>query len=62
MYPRRASRHGTLKNPSIARQALGESGGDVGTTATYIKADPGEVAAAVAVLTGEPRPLAVTDG
>jgi integrase/recombinase XerC len=36
----------------------GDSGGDVGSTATYIKADLAEIAAAVATLTGEPHPLA----
>ena len=48
---------------AVARAFAGhsESSGDVGATATYIKADPGEVAAAVAALTGEPHPLAVTD-
>jgi integrase/recombinase XerC len=34
---------------------------EVGSTATYIKADLSEVAAAVAALTGEPHPLAPTD-
>jgi integrase/recombinase XerC len=47
----------------VARAFAGhsESSGDVGSTATYIKADPGEVAAAVAALTGEPHPFALTD-
>jgi integrase len=48
---------------AVARAFAGhsESGGDVGATANYIKADPDEVAAAVAALTGEPHPLAPTD-
>jgi integrase len=45
---------------AVAREFAGHtgSGGDVGVTATYIKADITEVAAAVAALTGEPHPLA----
>jgi integrase/recombinase XerC len=48
---------------AVARAFAGhsESGGDVGSTATYIKADFSEIAAAVAALTGEPHPLAATD-
>jgi integrase/recombinase XerC len=48
---------------AVARAFAGhsESGGDSGATATYIKADLGEVAAAVAALTGEPHPLATFD-
>lgn len=44
---------------AVARAFAGhsESGGDVGSTATYIKADLSEIAAAVAALTGEPHPL-----
>jgi integrase/recombinase XerC len=40
---------------AVARALAGhaESGGDAGTTATYIKADLAEVVAAVAELTGE---------
>jgi integrase len=48
---------------AVARAFAGHSdtGGDVGSTATYIKADLGEIAAAVAALTGEPHPLAQQD-
>jgi integrase len=48
---------------AVARAFAGhsESGGDVGSTATYIKADLAEIAAAVAALTGEPHPLAPQD-
>ncbi len=35
-----------------------ETGGDTGATATYVRADTTEVAAALAALTGEPHPLA----
>ncbi|MEU1811683.1 tyrosine-type recombinase/integrase [Micromonospora aurantiaca (nom. illeg.)] len=44
---------------SIARAYAGhsESGGDVGTTATYVKATLQEVAAALSALTNEPHPL-----
>ena len=42
---------------AVARAFAGHSdtGGDVGST-TYIKSDLGEIAAAVAALTGEPIP------
>ncbi|MCG5466752.1 site-specific integrase [Micromonospora sp. MED01] len=45
---------------AIARAYAGhsESGGDAGTTATYVKATPQEIAAAVSALTNEPHPLA----
>jgi len=44
---------------AVARAFAGHAeGGDVGSTATYIKADLAEIAAAVAALTGEPHPLA----
>jgi integrase/recombinase XerC len=48
---------------AVARAFAGhsESGGDTGATATYIKADRAEVAAALAALTGEPNPLARQD-
>ena len=36
--------------------------GDPGTTATYIRADIHEIAAALATLTGEPHPLATPEG
>lgn len=45
---------------AVARAFAGhsENSGDVGSTATYVKADVSEIAAAVAALTGEPHPLA----
>ncbi|MFI7283059.1 site-specific integrase [Micromonospora chersina] len=45
---------------AIARAYAGHSGngGDVGTTATYVRATIHEVAAALAALTNEPHPLA----
>jgi integrase len=45
---------------AIARAYAGHSasGGDAGTTATYVRATVHEVAAALAALTGEPHPLA----
>ncbi|MEV7267268.1 site-specific integrase [Micromonospora aurantiaca] len=45
---------------AIARAYAGHSGsgGDVGTTATYVRASINEVAAALAALTGEPHPMA----
>lgn len=45
---------------AVARAYAGhtDSGGDVGVTATYVKAGVEEVAAALAGLTGEPHPLA----
>lgn len=48
---------------AIARAFAGhsEQGGDVGATATYVKPDLSEIAAAVAALTGEPHPLAPSD-
>lgn len=44
---------------AIARAYAGhsESGGDAGTTATYVKATPQEIAAALSALTNEPHPL-----
>ena len=39
-----------------------DSGGDVGATATYVRASLSEVAAALAALTGEPHPLATPEG
>jgi integrase/recombinase XerC len=48
---------------AVARAFAGhsESSGDSGATATYIKADLAEVAAALAALTGELHPLAQQD-
>jgi integrase/recombinase XerC len=48
----------------VARAYAGhtDSGSETGTTATYVRASLTEVAAALAVLTGEPHPLAVTEG
>lgn len=45
---------------AVARAFAGhaDSGGDAGTTTTYVRASVHEVAAAVAALTGEPHPLA----
>ena len=39
-----------------------DSGSEAGATATYVRADLAEVAAALAGLTGEPHPLATTEG
>jgi integrase/recombinase XerC len=39
-----------------------ESGGEAGATATYVRASLSEVAAALAALTGELHPLAMTEG
>jgi integrase len=49
---------------AVARAYAGhtDSGSDVGATSTYVRASIGEVAAALAALTGEPHPLAATDG
>ncbi|MCX2729479.1 site-specific integrase [Saccharopolyspora sp. NFXS83] len=45
---------------AVARAYAGhaDSGGDTGTTTTYVRANLDEVAAALAALTGEPHPLA----
>jgi hypothetical protein len=45
---------------AVARAYAGhtDSAGEAGTTATYVRASLQEVAAALAVLTGEPHPLA----
>jgi hypothetical protein len=50
-----------------ARQAsqpyAGHTGkSDAGSTTTYIRADLQEVASALAMLTGEPHPLGISDG
>jgi site-specific recombinase XerD len=49
---------------AVARAYAGhtDTGGDAGATATYVRASTGEVAAALAALTGEPHPLAATEG
>ena len=39
-----------------------DSGSEAGATATYVRASLPEVAAALAALTGEPHPLATTEG
>jgi len=39
-----------------------DSGSEAGATATYVRASLSEVAAALAALTGEPHPLATTEG
>ena len=39
-----------------------DSGSEADATATYVRADLAEVAAALAGLTGEPHPLATTEG
>ncbi|MEV6232109.1 site-specific integrase [Saccharopolyspora shandongensis] len=45
---------------AVARAFAGhtDSGGDTGTTTTYVRANLEEIAAALAALTGEPHPLA----
>jgi integrase/recombinase XerC len=49
---------------AVARAYAGhtDSGGDAGATSTYVRASIGEVAAALAALTGEPHPLASAEG
>ena len=49
---------------AVARAYAGhtESGSEAGATATYVRASLAEVAAALAALTGEPHPLAATEG
>ena len=49
---------------AIARAYAGhtDGGGDAGATSTYVRASLGEVAAALAALTGEPHPLATPEG
>lgn len=43
---------------AVARAYAGHDGGrDIGVTATYVRADIAEVAAALAAFTGEPHPL-----
>ncbi len=49
---------------AVARAYAGhtDSGSETGATATYVRASLAEVAAALAALTGEPHPLAATEG
>ena len=48
---------------AVARAYAGhaDSGGEVGVTSTYVRASLGEVAVALAALTGEPHPLATPE-
>ena len=48
---------------AVARAYAGHTdGSDTGATATYVRASLAEVAASLAALTGEPHPLATTEG
>src|SRR6266702_6299633 len=48
---------------AVARAYAGHDGkNDAGTTTTYVRADVYEVACALAALTGEPHPLALSPG
>jgi len=49
---------------AVARAYAGhtDSGSEAGATSTYVRASLAEVAAALAALTGEPHPLATTEG
>jgi integrase/recombinase XerC len=49
---------------AVARAYAGhtDGGSETGATSSYIRASLGEVAAALAALTGEPHPLATTEG
>ena len=49
---------------AVARACAGhtDGGSEAGATATYVRASLAEVAAALAALTGEPHPLATTEG
>ena len=49
---------------AVARAYAGhtEGGSEAGATSTYVRASLAEVAAALAALTGEPHPLATTEG
>jgi len=49
---------------AVARAYAGhtEGGSETGATSTYVRASLAEVAAALAALTGEPHPLATTEG
>ena len=54
---------GTSGTPSPApTPGTPTSGSEAGATATYVRASLAEVAAALAALTGEPHPLATTEG
>jgi hypothetical protein len=48
----------------VARAYAGhtDGGSETGATSTYVRASLAEVAAALAALTGEPHPLATTEG
>ena len=46
----------------MARAYAGHTDSGAGATATYVRASLAEVAAALAALTGEPHPLATTEG
>ncbi|HME63589.1 MAG TPA: hypothetical protein VKG61_01685 [Streptosporangiaceae bacterium] len=48
----------------VARAYAGHTNGgsETGATSTYVRASLSEVAAARAALTGEPHPLATTEG
>jgi site-specific recombinase XerD len=49
---------------AVARAYAGhaDTGGEAGATSTYVRASLGEVATALATLTGEPHPLATPEG
>ena len=49
---------------AVARAYAGhtDGGSETGATSTYVRASICEVAAALAALAGEPRPLAITEG
>jgi integrase/recombinase XerC len=49
---------------AVARAYAGhtDGGSEAGATVTYVRASLPEVAAALAALTGEPRPLAAAEG
>ena len=49
---------------AVARAYAGhtDGGSEAGATSTYVRASLAEVAAALAALTGEPHPLATTEG
>lgn len=47
---------------ALAYAGHAETPNDAGTTARYVKATLEEVATALSALTGEPHPLALTDG
>jgi hypothetical protein len=49
---------------AVARAYAGhtDGGGEAGATSTYVRASLSEVAAALAALTGEPHPLATSEG